>query len=151
MSIVPSEPATIALLAVHAGATLTMVGVIWTCQLVHYPLLARVPAGSFEDYEREHMRRITPIVGPLMLVELATATAIVAGRPERVPAWLAALGLGLVVVNSLSTATLQGPAHQRLARGFDAARIRFLVTTNWIRTVAWSARGVIALVMLGIP
>jgi hypothetical protein len=136
------------LLAVHGAATLTMVGVIWTCQLVHYPLFALVPSAGFVGYERAHMRRISLIVGPAMLVELATAVAIVVARPEGVPPVLAAVGLALVGVNALSTAVLQGPAHRRLAEGFDLARVRFLVATNWIRTAAWSARGVIALVML---
>ena len=136
------------LVGVHAAATLVMVGVIWMCQLVHYPLFARVPPEVFIDYERAHMRRISLIVGPAMLVELATAIWILLQPPAGVSAALAGLGLGLVGVNIASTALLQGPTHQRLADGFDPGRIRFLVASNWIRTAAWSARGVIALVML---
>ena len=144
-----SQPGAFVLLAVHAGATWTMVGVIWTCQLVHYPLFAQVAPVDFVAYERAHMRRISLIVGPAMLVELGAAIAIVVLRPGGVPLWLATLGLGLVGVNAVSTAVLQGPTHQRLAEGFDAERIRFLVASNWIRTAAWSLRGVSALAMLG--
>jgi hypothetical protein len=39
------------------------------------------------------------------------------------------------------------PQHAVLARGFDADAHASLVTTNWVRTVAWSARG---LMLLGI-
>ena len=52
-------------LFVHAFATVTMVGVIWTCQLVHYPLFARVGAAGYEAYQRAHMNRIAMIVGPM--------------------------------------------------------------------------------------
>lgn len=144
----PTDFTTFALLGVHAGATLVMVGVIWTMQLVHYPLFARIPADVFVAYERSHMNRISLIVGPTMLAELATALWIAIAPPPGVPPTLAGIGLGLVLVNALSTATLQGPAHQRLAGGWDEALIARLVRTNWIRTACWSARGVIALWML---
>jgi hypothetical protein len=47
-----------------------------------------------------------------------------------------------------STALLQIPAHGRLASGFDASAAATLVSSNWIRTVAWSARGAIVAAML---
>lgn len=140
---------TIALLMAHAISTSMMAGVIWTMQLVHYPLFARVGADVFPLYQREHMCRISWIVGPAMLVEAASATWLMVDRPRGVPAWAAAAGLALVCAIWLSTALLQGPTHGRLLRhGADAARIRFLVTTNWLRTVAWSARAPLALLML---
>ena len=48
----------------------------------------------------------------------------------------------------LSTAAWQAPDHRRLLGGFDPATHRHLVATNWVRTVGWSARGVIALWLL---
>ncbi len=138
------------LLCAHAASTLVMVGVIWVCQIVHYPLFARVPAAAFVEYERSHMRRISAIVGPAMGIELLASVLILLHPPVGVPLALAALGVALVGVNAASTALLQGPTHNRLATGFDPARIRFLVTTNWIRTAAWSTRGAIALSMLGL-
>jgi hypothetical protein len=47
------------LLLTHAAATLVMVGVIWFVQIAHYPLMARVSAGEFAAYEREHQTRTT--------------------------------------------------------------------------------------------
>jgi hypothetical protein len=38
--------------------------------------------------------------------------------------------------------------HRRLERGFDADAHRRLVLGNWVRTVAWTARGVILLLIL---
>ena len=54
-------------------------------------------------------------------------------------------GLALVVAIWLSTAVIQIPCHHRLAQGFDDRVHRRLVRTNWIRTVAWTARGVLVL------
>jgi len=48
----------------------------------------------------------------------------------------------------VSTGFWQVPAHRRLEGGFDVATHRRLVQTNWVRTVAWSARAVIALALL---
>ena len=131
----------------HTVATGVMMGVIWTVQLVHYPLFLRVPPEAFPAYEREHMRRIGAIVGPAMIIELITAAWIAADPPAGIGAEVAWAGAALVAVNWASTALVQGPTHVRLAEGFDARRIRFLVRSNWVRTIAWSARGLIAAIM----
>ena len=65
--------------------------------------------------------------------------------PAALPSWSRWLGLGLVLPVWASTALLQVPAHGRLAEGFDTATHTRLVTTNWIRTIAWTARGVLVL------
>ena len=39
--------------------------------------------------------------------------------------------------------------HRLLAAGFDVPAWRLLVATNWLRTAAWSARGALALAMIG--
>jgi hypothetical protein len=38
--------------------------------------------------------------------------------------------------------------HNALANGFDAQAHARLVDTNWIRTLAWTARGIFALYFL---
>jgi hypothetical protein len=50
----------------------------------------------------------------------------------------------VVVLLWLSTFAIQVPLHRRLAGGFDPAIHRTLVTTNWVRTVLWSIRGLLA-------
>jgi len=62
--------------------------------------------------------------------------------------WLPWIGIALLLLIWLSTAVLQVPAHHRLGSGFDPATHRRLVLTNWVRTWAWSARGVLALLLL---
>ncbi len=132
------------LLIAHAAATWWMVGLIWFVQVVHYPLMGRVGPEQMISYELAHQSRTSLVVGPPMLVEFVTAALLVYLRPAAIPAWSAWLGVALVALLWLSTAVLQVPQHERLARGFDAAAHGFLVQSNWLRTVGWTARGVLA-------
>jgi hypothetical protein len=129
-------------------STWFLVGLIWTIQIVHYPLFAAVGVDRFVAYEASHTRLITWVVGPVMLVEAATAGLFVAMRPASIPAWIPWTGLGLVILIWISTAVLQVPDHAKLANGFDAAAHAHLVGTNWLRTIAWTARGVILAVAI---
>ncbi len=134
-----------ALLAVHAAVTWALVGLIWTVQLVHYPLFAQVGADSFRSYHARHTRQITWIVAPLTAVEVLTAASLfVRGARE---AWLLA-SFAPLAFNWLVTWRVQIPLHNRLAAGFDAEVHRRLVAGNWWRTAAWSIRG--ACVIYGI-
>ncbi len=131
------------ILAAHAFATLSMVGLIWFIQVVHYPMFALVGEDAFQNYEAVHQRLTTYVVAPLMLVELGTAATLVANRPAYIGAPWAIVGLCLVGVIWLSTWFLQVPAHNALQSGFDAAIHHRLVTTNWLRTIAWTLRGLL--------
>lgn len=143
------------LLGLHAAATLFMVGLIWFVQIVHYPMFEEVArlggAEAFSKYEARHTALTTLVVGPPMLLELICAGLLVLQRPAGVPGWCVWGGAILLAVIWLSTALLQVPRHGDLALGFDASAHRALVSTNWIRTVAWSLRGVLSVWMLSKP
>ncbi len=140
----------LALLAIHAGATCAMAGLVWFVQVVHYPLFAAVPPIVFDQYEALHTRLTTRVVAPLMLAELVTAVGVFATPVGRSRPGLAACGVGLLAVVWASTFALQVPRHRELAQGFDASAHRRLVTSNWLRTAAWSGRSAIALLLLGL-
>lgn len=125
-----------------------MVGIIWFVQVVHYPLFSRVGAAGFPAYSEAHSRLTTYVVGPPMLVEAATAVVLIFVRPAGIPVYLAGIGLVLLAVVWLSTALLQVPRHTRLGLAFESAEWASLVSTNWIRTAAWSLRAVVALAMV---
>ena len=133
-----------ALLIAQLASTLPLVGLIWTIQLVHYPLFELVGEESQVDYQKEHMNRITWVVAPLMLIELVTVGLLWVLAPFDVWAIVGAL---LVAVIWVSTVIIQVPCHGRLAAGFDRAIHRRLVDSNWIRTIAWTLRGAVAVVM----
>lgn len=131
---------------IHSGATWFMIGLIWFVQIVHYPLMGAVPADACPAYARAHQRRTTWIVGPVMLLEAGSAVLLLwlphgefAGTPLR---WG---GLALLAVIWVSTFAVQVPLHAKLATSFDRAVWRRLVVSNWLRTAAWSVRGIIAL------
>jgi hypothetical protein len=137
-----------AVLIANLASTLFMTGLIWFVQVVHYPLFAAVGSDVFAAYSRSHQSLTTFVVGPPMLVEALTAGILVFARPAGIPAWMPWTGLALVAVIWLSTATLQVPAHTRLSAGFDPAVGASLVATNWIRTIGWSLRAVLACAMV---
>jgi hypothetical protein len=58
------------------------------------------------------------------------------------------VALVLLAVIIADTIRHGAPSHARLAQRFDADVHARLVRTNWIRTVAWSALGVLDLIVL---
>lgn len=135
------------LLAAHLLATTAMAGLIWFVQVVHYPLFAAVGRDGFVAYELDHTRRTSWVVGPFMAVEGFTALVLVAAPVGDTRA-LALVGLLLLAAVHASTVLLQVPAHRRLSARADAEVMARLVRTNWIRTIGWSARSVVAVAMI---
>jgi len=132
------------LLLVHAASAWFMTGLIWLVQIVHYPLLSRVGAAGYADYQLAHQRLISIVVGPAMLIEAGAAVLLLLDR--RNPWTLT--GVALLAVVWCSTAFLQVPLHNALSIGFDSETHSRLVQTNWIRTIAWTARALISLYLL---
>lgn len=132
------------LLVIHLAATWTMTGVIWFAQGVQYPLFARVGAEGFAAFERDNVRRTGAVLAAPLISEVVTAVLLLVHRPASVGAaqvWVGALLLAMIW---LSTAIFQVPYHRRLAAGFDPEVHRSLVRSNWVRTIAWTARGCLA-------
>ncbi len=127
----------------HCAVTLYMTGVIWFVQVVHYPLFARVGVAEFSAYEQRHTTLTTWVVAPPMLGELATAFLLVWFRPHGVSNLQAWSGLILLTMIWGSTFLVQVPCHEVLSKEFDAAVHKRLVWTNWLRTAAWSLRGLL--------
>jgi hypothetical protein len=136
------------LLAVHAAATWLMVGLIWTIQVVHYPLFRNVAPVDFPEYHRGHSRRMVLLLAVPAILEIGTATALVWERPDSLGLAPTLLAGSLLAGIWIMTALLQAPLHQRLAAGYDPALIDKLVASNWWRTAAWSGRGLLAIWML---
>lgn len=129
---------------IHLVAASVMTGVIWTMQVVHYPLLAFVGEEAFVAYEAEHVSRIGELIALPWAVEGATALVLVAILPIGPLRRAAIAGVALMAVILVATSVWSAPAHAELAEGFDADVHRHLVSTNWVRTIAWTARAAIA-------
>lgn len=129
--------------------TLALAGIIWLVQVVVYPSFAGVGDAYARAYHSAHTRRIRWVVGPLMVVELVTAVALIfGGGLPYFPLWLRWLGGGLVLALWLSTAFWQVPAHDRLSGGFQAAALARLLRGNWLRVAGWSLRSLLLLWVL---
>ena len=136
------------ILLANVAAVIFMTGFIWTVQLVHYPLFDRVGEEAFPAYETAHNRLFFLVAGPGILATLATAVLLIFVRPQQVPLAAVILGLALFAVIVVSTTLFQAPQHQALSGGFDRDAYNFLLNTNWIRTAAWSAYGILDLWMI---
>jgi len=130
-------------LVVSTVATWAMVGLIWMVQVVHYPMLATYSAAAPATAAADHQRRISWVVGPLMAAEGVTALILLVDRPDTMPAWSAWAAAAMLGVALGSTVMIQVPLHARLAEEHDARTAQRLVTSNWVRTVAWTLRGLV--------
>lgn len=135
-------------LLLNVVSSWTMVGVIWFVQVVHYPLLSVVPVESAASVAVEHQRRTGWVVGAPMAIEGVTTLMLLAMVPQGVAwfvPWLAGIPLAIALG---ATIFLSVPRHERMAKNPDPHVGAELVSTNWIRTIAWSLHGVITAAML---
>lgn len=131
------------LLLVHAASTWFLVGLTWFVGMVHYPLFARVGREGYSAYQASHVARTTWVVVPPMTVELGTALLLLAEPPPGVPTFELWLGMAAVALVWLSTFALAVPAHGALAHGFAPKAHRRLLLGHGLRTVLWTARGLL--------
>lgn len=136
------------LLIANLVSTWYMVGLIWFVQIVHYPLFAGVGRDTFVEYQKRHQLWTTVVVGPAMLVEAFSTILLAWYTPVGVAMWQVISGIGLILIIWISTAVLQVPCHGRLGAGFDRHVHARLVGSNWIRTIAWTGRGMLVAWML---
>jgi len=133
----------------HLAATSVMVGFIWTIQLLVYPMMSAVPANGFATYEALHQRRVVRLLALIAPAEIITAGAV-AVIASSVPTWLTIGAGALLVAIWVSTGAYYAPLHGRLATGYDPLLHHRLVRANWLRTLAWTARGGAAVAMLAL-
>jgi hypothetical protein len=140
--------AAMTLVIVHLASTLMLVGVIWTVQVVHYPLMALVGPDRFVAYEAAHAPRMAAVVMLPWTLQGLTTIGLLITRPSGVPLGLILAAGVAAAVPVVVTVAESVPAHRSLSAGFDAAVHRRLVRTNWLRTAAWTAHAPIAVALL---
>ncbi|MDX1920238.1 MAG: hypothetical protein SFU25_05835 [Candidatus Caenarcaniphilales bacterium] len=137
---------------VNLFVTIFMVGVIWFVQIVHYPLFAKVSPSVFPEYLAWHARLTTFVVAPMMLLELLTGIFMLLHQPlhqfGRIGRVVNILSFGLILLIWYSTFFIQVPLHDKLQGSWNQEIGARLVLTNWIRTVAWSLRGILLIWVL---
>jgi hypothetical protein len=117
---------------------------IWLVQIIIYPGLARIPADDFVQHHAWYVTRMTMIVLPLMIAEIIIAIAWLFLEDS---AFYPMVAGSLVIIVWWSTVTFQVPVHKRLQAGKDRSKLTRLAATNWIRTVAWTIKAVLVVVL----
>jgi hypothetical protein len=123
---------------------LLLIGLIWTIQIVHYPLFKLIGEPETLTYHAKHMSLITPLVAPLMILELITQSSLLILDFSGIQA----IRAFLLVLIWFSTFLIQVPLHEKIQKASGVERIKLidqLVRTNWIRTLTWSIRGLMVL------
>ena len=129
------------LLKVNFISTSVMVGVIWVIQLLHYPSFHFINDQKYIEFQHFHMQRISFIVIPAMLIELASALSLAYFFRSSLTIILLALLLGIWGITFIFFTNI----HQKLTNGYDHIVVNRLVQINWFRTALWSLRFIILL------
>lgn len=129
---------------------MAMVGLIWTVQVVHYPLFENVGAEAYPDYQSRHIDRIGAVLVVPWGLEGITIVALLVLAKERLLRSLAFVGAALMGLILLVTMIWAAPVHGELLDGFDPDQHDTLMWSNLIRTLLWTARGGVAMAMVWI-
>ena len=122
-------------------STSFMVGVIWVIQLLHYPSFHFINDQKYVDFQHFHMQRISFIVIPAMLVELASGLLLAYFFRSSLTIILLAFLLGIWGITFIFFTNI----HQNLTNGYDHSIVDRLIQINWSRTALWSLRFIILL------
>lgn len=137
----------IAVWKIQYFASFALVGLIWTIQIVHYPLMKYVTIENFKSFHEQHSQFISWIVIPLMLTEAFSLMYIAYYELASNKAALIYTLIFLTTINWFSTFLIQVPIHTKLShQGYSLQLIEKLILTNWIRTISWSFKGVIIII-----
>jgi hypothetical protein len=112
-------------------------GCMTTLQLQHYAIYPAVGKENFAEYLRANNRAaVLPTILPAMGL-LLTSIIMTFRRPPFVQPFEAAAALGLNLIALASTFIWQRRLQDEMAKaGYDEEKVRLLIATNWIRTVA---------------
>lgn len=122
-----------------------LMGVILMTQFISYPLLKSIPKDSFTDYHATYTGYIAPLVGPLMVFELIVISILTFQDPTNT---IHIASAALVIMIWLSTFLIQVPLHNKLSKSYHAERINSLIHSNWIRTLSWTVKFALALILV---
>lgn len=127
--------------------SLYLVGVHWTFQLVHFPLLNRVGVNEFQDYQVSHQRRILWSVRIPRLIALLIGVALILLKPWGIKTWeLYFYCASLILAAGISFQFIR-PLQKLLGRqGYSSKMIQTMTRLHWTRTILSTAGALILLV-----
>ena len=121
-----------------------MFGLIFTTQIVSYPMFFKVKLTNFKIYHEQYVEKISFIVMPLMALELIVAILLVYMSNSII--------INLIFCNLmlifLSTYFIQVPIHEKIKTDPNEKLLLRLVRTNWIRTLLWMVKCILSIRLL---
>jgi hypothetical protein len=114
---------------------------IWIIQVVHYPSFRFVDEKLFSSFHSFHSRSISYLVMPLLILELIVTATLVSKLPTNLLVLASSfLAAGIWFI----TFFVSVPCHNILSKTHDSKTIEKLIKTNWIRTLLWTSKMVLA-------
>lgn len=120
-------------------------GNMTTLQIQHYGIYRFVGKENFKNYmQANNKSAIVPSILPAMLLLLVNIILLFI-RPVFMHGNVTILFLALNIIALISTFAWQRKLQGEMAvTGYDEAKIKLLVSTNWIRTIAFLIQAIIA-------
>ena len=123
---------------IHLIATAMMVSIIWIIQILHYPTFLFVDKKYYTEFQNFHMKNISYLIIPIMLLELLTGLFILLNIKMINFYFLASFGLLTLIW--VTTALFFSKFHSELSKKYNRDTILKLIRLNWIRTFFWTVR-----------
>ncbi len=113
-------------------------GNMMSLQIQHYGIYPFVGKENFKSYMNANNKAaIIPAILPGMLM-LILSIILIFFRPAFMETWEAIVSLSLNIIAFISTFKWQRKLQSDMANtGYDDEKIKLLVSTNWIRTIAF--------------
>jgi hypothetical protein len=126
----------------HGAFTLAMCGLMLAVQFVIYPQFRSVDPADFSTYAADHATRMIMALALLAPLEIIFAAWIWLDPIDPIGRTPAFISGALLAIGWVATAAWYAPLHGRLqTEAYDADRVEQLISTNWLRTILWVARG----------
>jgi hypothetical protein len=124
-------------------------GNMTTLQIQHYGIYPFVGKENFKTYmQANNKSAVVPSIVPAMLLLIVNILLLFI-RPVFMSATATIVSLALNIIAFGSTLTWQRKLQSEMAiNGYDENKIKLLVSTNWIRTLAFLIQSIMAVVII---
>ena len=135
----------LALYGMYLFLAVFIAGNMTTLQIQHYGIYPFVGKENFKNYmQANNKSAVVPSILPAMLL-LIVNIILLFTRPGFMPGTVTILSLALNIIALVSTIVWQRKLQGEMAiTGYDESKINLLVSTNWIRTIAFLIEAIIA-------
>jgi hypothetical protein len=135
----------LALYGIYLFLAVFNAGNMTTLQIHHYGIYRFVGKENFKKYmQANNKSAVVPSILPAMLLLLVNI-ALLFTRPLFVSMTVTILTLALNIIALVSTIVWQRKLQGEMAvTGYDDSKINLLISTNWIRTLAFLIQAILA-------